>query len=187
MRTLLAALLMCLCVPLMGADKEAAPLTDSTHSGFAAFPMWLKVSLGLAGLVSFFVHRFQGITYEISKASSVSSMIGVASVQMLMTPTWVGIFGWLQTPFLLGVFVVFLLYYTWWIGLLASIVWLFGFGFLGRVIPIPPQSIMTKIMLAELEGEKEKRDETNLPMTVFDELEADLKDYPNNVPRSLIQ
>lgn len=171
------ALLMILCLSVAGADNEAASSANSAQRGFAAFPMWLKVSLGLAALISFFTDRYQAITYEISKASSISSEIGVGYVQMYLTPSWVGILGWLQYPTLLAVLIIFWLYYAWWIGLLASVVWLLGFGLAGHVLPIPPQSTMVKMMLAELKKQKDNRYKTGSLTHWFEIIEADLKDY----------
>ncbi|MDP3724199.1 MAG: hypothetical protein Q8R11_01040 [bacterium] len=113
--------------------------------------------------IAFYTFRFQRVTLSISRKLL---DYGDTNTQMILTPNWVGILGWISTGLLLVNGVLFFVFYGWVYILMLSFFHFFGLAILEKFSPIPPYGyffeIIEKHLGNEIKNSKDKEKENFL-------------------------
>jgi len=85
-------------------------------------------------LVFNYVFKYQRVTLMLSRKHTGASS---AEYQMLLTPNWVGILGWLTKLLHLGTAVAFFMVYGWFFAVFYLLLSFVGYGLIDAFVPFP--------------------------------------------------
>lgn len=94
-------------------------------------------------LVFNYVFKYQRVTLMLSRKHTGASS---AEYQMLLTPNWVGIMGWLTKLLHLGTALAFFMVYGWLFAVLYLLLSLVGYAFIDAFIPLPSTQYYLKLI-----------------------------------------
>lgn len=114
---------------------------------------WLFLLLGLYVVISVYTFRFQRTTLSISREILGH---GDPGLQLVLTPNWMGVLGWIGTALLVINIVLFFIYFGW-IWALGILGYGFIFGaFVDMVTPLPSYNHCFNIIEKELQNQIKK-------------------------------
>ncbi|MHB8840688.1 MAG: hypothetical protein ACYC56_02670 [Candidatus Aquicultor sp.] len=94
-------------------------------------------------LIFNYVFKYQRVTLLLSREHTGASN---PEYQMLLTPNWVGIMGWLTRLLHLGTAVAFFVVYGWLFAILYLLLSFFGYGLIDALIPFPSTRYYFKLI-----------------------------------------
>jgi hypothetical protein len=96
-----------------------------------------------------FVFRFQYLTRSIAR---LMSPWPTTTIQVVITPVWIGLLGWLHSALIIVIPVIILIHFGWQLGTVAGIYCLFGFAPLSLMSPLPSIGFYYQLMTSELDS-----------------------------------
>jgi hypothetical protein len=125
--------------------------------------LWLLFAVaGLYVILNQYLFRFQRVTRSLAR--SVFSGADQVNGQIIMTPTWVGMLGWMLLPFNAAIAIGFI----WLVGWTAGLIWLtyafLGVALVNWVTPLPSYEHCFELVESSVRGDDSVTPEQRLAM-----------------------
>lgn len=104
-------------------------------------------------LVFNYVFKYQRVTLILSRKHTGSSS---TEYQMLLSPNWVGLMGWLINILHFGTAIAFFMIYGWLFAVLYLILSYVGYGFIDALVPFPSTKYYFKLIKNSVQNDIKK-------------------------------
>lgn len=104
-------------------------------------------------LVFNYVFKYQRVTLILSRKHTGASS---AEYQMLLTPNWVGIMGWMINVLHIGTAVAFFIIYGWLFAVLYLLLSYVGYGFIDALVPLPSTKYYFRLIKNSIQNDIKK-------------------------------